>query len=265
MAQQLLSAARTEAALADELGGGAVHPGDAAIGSHAHQRLQRRVQQCRCHLKAQHQMLVRLRLQQGVFDGRGIHADHGTGIEAEMLLLHHQVEHPGQAAMHVAYGGCCAAEGVQFVEIVLAVGDGAGLAGGGDDARCVRAHGLLGHVQADPLVTGPHGCRGDMEHDALVVRQHHPRAGARQGLLQGRQLVLQCLQQAAAALLRGMQPAGADGSQSQPPAIAVLALAAQPGLDDRLADQARGAYAGLEELAASLQGPLRTGAREALL
>ena len=137
MAQQLLCAAPVMHGLADKLGGGAVHPGDAAIGGHAHQRLQWRVQQGRRHLKAQHQMLVGLRLQQGVFDGRCIHADHGAGVETEMLVLHHQIEHTGQAAMHVAYGSRCAAEGVQLVEVVLAVADGAGLTRGGDDAGAV--------------------------------------------------------------------------------------------------------------------------------
>ena len=70
-------------------------------------------------LKAQHQLVARLRLQQGIFNRRGIQPDHGSRVKTEGLVLHRHIQHTHQRPLRITDRRGGAAQRMQPFEVML--------------------------------------------------------------------------------------------------------------------------------------------------
>jgi len=169
-----------------------VAPDQSPRGVDADQPRHGRIQQRRCHLQPQDQVLAGLRDQQAVFDRAGIQADHRGDVEAEGNRFAGDVEHTREAPLHIADGRGRAVHRPDTVEEVFSALHADRLTGARHDTRRRGADGLFGQVDPDArghrhqLLVRAAGAAG-ADHHAGGVGQHRGARGRPQNGPQLRQ------------------------------------------------------------------------------
>ena len=234
--------------------GGLIEPFQAAALVKDHQAGLVAVQQPAVGLQGQHGVVASLPGHELVFEYGSVGADQGERVEAEGPALDREIQHARQPRIDVADRRGHALHMEDRVIEVLALPDGAGLAGLHHEAGRIGAQGLLREVDADAREVPQDrlfmrvGELAGVHHRAAAVGQDDLAGRSRDGRLQPAETGGGVLPEfPTGAQRRGdAQLAQRVEGQSLPGAAPGRGTAV-PRLDDGLGDQAGRAHAGREE------------------